>query len=263
MSRHAATRERPSRDDIAPARPARPPRRKVRRLTKWLIAVGVVATGAVFGAQWLLHQSDFRVQHVTITGNRHESAAAILGRSGLANHPSMIALNESKIVKRLETFLWVKSVSVTKKWPNTVILNVHENVAVAVAFTSKHVLEFVDGEGQPLGVAPLHVNLPTLDYLEPASTTWPFAEAGRGAAYVASQLPRAFTTQVATITDDAQGSVTLKMTTPVTFILGPPTDLHAKFVAIASVISHSTLVPGDVVDVTVPDELAVTAPSGS
>jgi hypothetical protein len=95
------------------------------------------------------------------------------------------------------------------------------------------------------------------------SSTWPFAKAGRGAAYVASQLPRAFTTQVGTITDDAQGSVTMKMTTPVTFILGAPTDLHAKFVAIASVISHSTLVPGDVVDVTVPDELAVTAPSSS
>ena len=66
MSRHAATRERPRRDEITPARPARPPRRRVRRLTKWLVAVGVVATGGVFGAQWLLHQSDFRVQHVTI-----------------------------------------------------------------------------------------------------------------------------------------------------------------------------------------------------
>jgi cell division protein FtsQ len=263
MSRHAAIRERPSRHEVAPARPPRPPRRKVRRLTKWVIALGLVATGAVFCAQWLLHQSDFRVQHVTIIGNRHESAAAILGRSGLSSHPSMIALNESKIVKKLETFLWVKSVTVTKKWPNTVLLDVHENVAVAVAFTSKHVLEFVDAQGHALGTAPLHVNLPTLDYLKPTSSTWPFAVAGRGAAYVASQLPRAFTTQVATISDDAQGSVTLKMTTPVTFILGPPTDLHAKFVAIASVISHSTLVPGDVVDVTVPDELAVTAPSGS
>jgi hypothetical protein len=78
---------------------------------------------------------------------------------------------------------------------------------------------------------------------------------------VASQLPRAFTTQVNTITDNSRGSVTLRMTTPVTFILGPPTDLHAKFVAIASVIAHSTLIPGDVVDVTVPDELAVTAPT--
>ena len=52
--------------------------------------------------------------------------------------------------------------------------------------------------------------------------------------------------------------MTFKMTTPVTFILGPATQLHAKFVAIASVIKNSTLRPGDVVDATVPGELAVT-----
>jgi hypothetical protein len=107
----------------------------------------------------------------------------------------------------------------------------------------------------------LNVNLPTLEYVHPTNSAWPFEHAGRGAAYVASQLPRAFDTQVSIISDDAKGSVTLQMTTPVTFILGPPTDLHAKFVAVASVIAHSTLVPGDVVDVTVPDELAVTPPS--
>jgi cell division protein FtsQ len=260
VSRHAATRERHRREDVAPTRVAREPRRRMHRLTKWLVSLGVTATVLAFGAQWTLHSSYFRVQHVTVSGNRHESAAAILGRSGLGDHPSMIALNETAIVKRVETFSWVHSVSVAKKWPNTVVLTVKENVAVAVAFTSKHVLEFVDAQGQPLGVAPLHENLPTLDY--PASgSSWPFATAGRGAAYVASRLPRAFTTQVHTITDDAQGSVTLKMTTPVTFILGPPTDLHAKFVAIASVIAHSTLIPGDVVDVTVPDELAVTPPT--
>jgi len=71
-------------------------------------------------------------------------------------------------------------------------------------------------------------------------------------------LPPAFASQVSVITEDDHGVVTFKMTTPVTFILGPPTQLHAKFVAIASVIAHSTLRPGDVVDATVPGELAVT-----
>lgn len=260
MSRHAATRERPRREDVAPSTP---PRRRVRRLTKWVLALGVIATLVVFGAQWTLHKSYFRVQHVTILGIHHESVAAVLGRSGLALHPSMVGLNDAEIAKRVETFAWVDTVKVTKKWPNSVILSVHENVAVAVAFTPQHVLEFVDAKGGALGTAPLHENLPTLDYLTHTPSTWPFATVGRGAAYVASQLPRAFTTQVSAITEDAQGSVTLQMTTPVTFILGPPTNLHAKFVAIASVISHSTLVPGDVVDVTVPDELAVTPPANS
>jgi hypothetical protein len=45
--------------------------------------------------------------------------------------------------------------------------------------------------------------------------------------------------------------------------LGPPTQLKAKFVAVASVIAHSTLRAGDVVNVTVPDELAVSGPAPS
>ena len=86
---------------------------------------------------------------------------------------------------------------------------------------------------------------------------------GRSAAFVASQLPKAFASQVSVITENSHGSVTLEMTTPVSFVLGPPTQLRAKFIAVASVIAHSTLGVGDVVNVTVPDELAVTGPAPS
>jgi cell division protein FtsQ len=230
-------------------------------LTKWLVSLGVIITALAFGGQWVLHQSYFRVQHVTFVGLRHEGVVAVLHASGLDDHPSMIGLNDATIRHNLAQFPWINSVQVTKHWPNTVVVTVHESVAVAVAFSSTHHLYFVDGAGRALGPAPMDVNLPTLKYLDRSSTSWPFERAGRAAAYVASQLPRAFETQVSTISDNAKGDVTLQLTTPVTFILGPPTALHAKFVAIASVIAHSTLVPGDVVDVTVPDELAVTPPS--
>jgi cell division protein FtsQ len=225
------------------------------------VALGLLVTALAFAAQWTLHSSYFRVQHVSFVGLRHEGVVAVLDASGLKAEPSMIGLNDAAITQRLETFPWINSVSIQKHWPNSVVVTVHESVAVAVAFTSTHHLEFVDATGRELGPAALNANLPTLEYVDPKGPTWPYERAGRGAAYVASQLPRAFSPQVSQITEDARGIVTLKMTTPVTFILGPATNLHAKFVAIASVIAHSTLVPGDVVDVTVPDELAVTAPS--
>jgi hypothetical protein len=76
-------------------------------------------------------------------------------------------------------------------------------------------------------------------------------------------LPRAFARQVDDVTENAHGSVTLTMTTPVTFVLGPATQLRAKFIAVASVIAHSTLGAGDVINVTVPDELAVSGPPPS
>lgn len=242
---------------------AKKPRRRLRRLTKWTVSLGLIVTALALGTQWTLHQSFFRVQHVSFVGLRHETSTAVLAASGLASHPAMFDVNDAMIKKNLSSFTWIDSVKVTKHWPNSVVVNVHESVAVAVAFTDKHVLEFVDDAGRDLGPAPLSTNLPTLEYLNPKTAAWPFARAGRGAAYVASQLPRAYSFQVSVITENAQGSLTLQMTTPVSFVLGPPTDLHAKFVAIASVIAHSTLVPGDVVDVTVPDELAVTPPTRS
>jgi cell division septal protein FtsQ len=173
----------------------------------------------------------------------------------------MINLSDATITKNLSTFTWINAVHVTKHWPNSVVVTVHESEAVAVAFGAHHVLEYVDAAGRALGVAPLKTNMPTLSYLHPLAATWPFARAGRAAAYVASQLPRAFASQVSVISEDEYGTVTIKLTTPLTFIVGPATNLHAKFVAIASVIAHSQLVPGDVVDVTVPDELAVTPPT--
>jgi cell division protein FtsQ len=230
-------------------------------LTKWLIVVGVVVTVLVVAGQWAFRQSYFRVEHVTLVGVRHESSMAVLNASGLLAHPSMVGLSDAKIERRLSSFPWIHSVSMQKRWPNTVVVTVHENVAVAVAFTAAHVLDYVDAAGSALSPAPLHANLPALEYVHPESSSWPFARAGRAAAYVASQLPRAFSSQVSAVTDNAQGEVTLQMTTPLTFMLGPATNLHAKFVAVASVIAHSTLQPGDVVDVTVPDELAVTPPS--
>jgi cell division protein FtsQ len=222
-----------------------------------LVTALVVATVAVAG-EWVLRQSYFRVQHITFIGVRHEPLALVIAASGLEAHPTMMDVNASTVKANLAQFAWIDSVQLTKHWPNTVVVTVHESTAVAVAFNGHHVLQYVDARGRDLGTAPLHANLPTLQYLHPRNALWPFAHAGRSAAFVAAQLPPAFSAQVSVITENDHGVVTFKMTTPVTFILGPPTQLHAKFVAIASVIAHSTLVPGDVVDATVPGELAVT-----
>ncbi len=245
------------------APPASRPSRRPHRLLKWLVATGLVVTALALGAQWTLHQPYFRVQHVTIVGLRHESAVAVLAASGLGSHPSMVAVSATAVRQDLSSFPWIDGVNVVKRWPNTVVVDVHEATAVAVAFDARHGLRYVSAAGRDLGPAPRRADLPTLAYADPRDATWPFARAGRAGAYVASRLPRAFASQVSLITVDAKGDVTLKLTTPVTFVLGPATQLRAKFVAVASVIAHTTLVPGDVVDVTVPDELAVTSPSSS
>lgn len=228
-----------------------------------VLVVALVLSALTVGGDWALHQSYFRVRHVDVMGLRHESRAAVLAAAGLDAQPPLIDVSAAAIEQRLSRFAWIDAVQVAKQWPSTLVLKVRERVPVAVAFNAAHVLQFVDASGHDLGPAPLHENLPSLAYGKGANASWPFARAGRGAAYVASRLPPAFASQVSVVSVSAAGSVSLKMTTPVTFVLGPPTQLRAKFVSIASVIAHARLAPGDVVDVTVPGSLAVTggAPS--
>lgn len=223
----------------------------------------LAAATIVAGGEWLIRQSYFRVQHVTLTGLTHESSAAVLAVSGLSTRPPMIDVSAAQLSRRLATFSWIGHVAIVKHWPDTLDVSVRERVAVAVAFDPHHRLRFVDAAGHDLGPAPIAANLPTLAYLHPRHATWPFERAGRAAAMVASALPPAFAAQVSVITVDRHDVVTLKMTTPLTFVLGTPTQLGAKFVAVASVIAHETLRPGDVVDVSVPGALAVTGPAPS
>ncbi len=228
-----------------------------------LVVVLLAAATLVAGGEWLVRQSYFRVHHVTVTGLTHESTAAVLAASGLAAHPPMIDVSAVQIAQRLSAFTWIDHVAIVKHWPDTLDVTVRERVAVAVAFDPHHHLRYVDRAGHDLGPAPLDANLPTLAYLHPRTGTWPYEGAARAAAMVAALLPPAFAAQVSVITVDHHDIVSLRMTTPVTFILGIPTQLHAKFVAVASVIAHETLRPGDVVDVSVPGALAVTGPPPS
>lgn len=244
-----------------------PRRRRSRRRLVVKIVVGVVLIGSTLalGGKWLLHQSIFRVQHVALTGEAHETAAEILSVTHLDAHPAMIDLSATTVQRELGVYPWIGSISLIKRWPNTVDLAVHEVAAVAVAYDAQHVLRYVSVSGRNLSTAPRSTNMPTL-VTTPASlatTTWPFEGLESAAAVVASQLPVAFASQVSQVIVDAQGNVTLQLTTPIKFFLGPATNLNAKFVAVASSIAHGTFVAGDVVDVTTPSELSVTGPSPS
>jgi len=241
------------------------PRRRGVRVLKIVVGAALVATTLVVGGQWILHQSIFRVQHVTLSGELHETSQQILSTTHLDAHPAMIDLSQTALQHDLSVYPWIGSISLVKRWPNTVDLAVHELSAVAVAMDSKHALQYVSADGRDLGPAPAAADMPTLA-TSPSSlavTSWPYQGVESAAALVASQLPVAFNTQVSQIVVDAQGNVTLQLTTPLRFYLGPATDLNAKFVAVASAIAHGTFVAGDLVDVTTPSELSVTGPSPS
>jgi len=238
-------------------------RKPIATSTKVLVLIGLTVTTLLLGGNWILHRSIFNVKTVHLYGVVHEDPKKVLKASGLQSHPSLISVSGHSIEHNLSSFRWISGVSVTKQWPSTVNVTIHETRPVAVAFNGAHVLEYVAANGADLGPAPMNANYPTLVYLNPLTTTWPFRKAGYSAVYVADRLPKSFAWQISKINVGANGSVTLEMESPVSFVLGPATKLKEKFVAIASVIAHTTLKAGDVVNVEAPTVLSVTGPPPS
>jgi cell division protein FtsQ len=233
-----------------------------RRRWPFVVALSVLAlVGAALAGDWALHTSYFSVRHVRVSGAVHESAAAVLAASGLETHPAMIDVDPGLIARRLEGFPWVRSARVLEHWPSTVTIAITERTAVAVARGYRGQLELVDAAGAILAPAPAGTNLPIVVATgERPGQPWPFTSWARPATAVAATLPLAFSAQVAAIRVDRAGNVTLAMTSPLTFLMGAALDLHNKYVAIAAVIAHGHLNPGDVIDVSVPSSVTVSGP---
>lgn len=236
------------------------------RRSRTLVAVGVGAAllvGAAAGADGALHSSLFGASHVTVLGARHESVASVERVAGLDGAPPLVDVDPGAIASRLAAaFPWIDTVSVSTSWPHSVTITITERRAVAEVRTSGGKWELVDETGRRLGPPAAHETLPHLSFAAPPIDqrlpNLP-AQAIPGL-YVAATLPPAFAWEVRSIDVDAQGWVTLELTTPVTFVLGPAVDLRPKYEDVAAVIGSTTLHTGDVVDVSVPQAMTVSGP---
>lgn len=232
---------------------------------RWLVVLGlcvlVVATLAV-AADAVLHLSYFRVQRVVITGLEHESTAQVDAITGLGRHPPMVDLDNGALAAAVERLPWVAVAHVHEQWPHTVEIDVTAETAVGVARGAHGALYLVGGTGRSLGEVAVSRTLPLLDAVGATTSSWPFSGWARPAAHVASELPVAFSNQVADVAVSRDGDVRLTLTSPLTIDLGASTDLGAKFAAIAAVLARADLLhAGDLVDVSVPGSPTVSGPS--
>lgn len=238
-----------------------PSRRRWRFVERLAIGVAIAAT-LIFGVRWVLHTSYFRVQRVEIVGLTHESRASALAITGLTAHPAMIDLNDGAIASEIEQLSWVQSATVQQRWPHTVVITVTPRTPVGVAYGANGALWLVSAQGTQLSVVTKDTAYPLLEAVgSKPQWRWPYATWAAPAAAVAAQLPAAFSSQVSVVSVNRSDVVDLELTTPITLTLGPPTQLHAKFVAAAAVLARADLLhAGDRVDLTVPSSPVVSGP---
>jgi len=234
-----------------------------RRRKRLLILVGVAGLFVLALVAWaLLHQSIFRLHHVEVSGNVHESQHELMAISGLANTPALIDLSAAQIEDQMQQLPWVGVAKVSVVWPSTVKVTITERRpvgTVAVLGT----WDVVDKTGrvleqrkiQPAGLA--QIEAPVTQH--PVVGAF-FTGISRGAFQVAGSLPVAFKSQVSLIVARPNGTVTLHLVRPVIIKLGHVTDLTQKYKDIAAVVAGATLHAGDVLDVSVPQSSTISGP---
>lgn len=113
------------------------PARKVNRAVvfKWLLLVGVIGMvtyGLVATPGMVETVSNQRVEHVIIEGDINfisEQEVLVAVNSFISE--SMVMVNLVDIKQTLESMPWVRNVTIRKEWPDTLVLNMVEEQAIA------------------------------------------------------------------------------------------------------------------------------------
>lgn len=109
-------------------------RQWARRWLTWkpLLALALVLV-VVVGGLWLVYFSSFlSVQGVRVAGNDQLSAAEVRRAAAVPQGDALATVDLDRIRSRVEALAPVRSADVTRQWPDEVLIDVTERVAIAV-----------------------------------------------------------------------------------------------------------------------------------
>jgi len=108
------------------------------------------------GYLWSSHSPFFQIETVKISGNKHFSKGEIMGMAGLDIRSNLVAVDKGELGQRLLANGWIGQVDIDKEWPGTLVINIKERQAVAMAKSSGRPLFYIDRYGH--GIARVEEN---------------------------------------------------------------------------------------------------------
>ena len=222
---------------VAPAGPpphgANPARR--RALMPWALVTGtLVILGAV--GVGLTYTPVFHAKTITVTGERQLSEQRILKIAGIGPGTNVFHANLGAVERRLERNPWIADAVVTRHLPSTLTVRVSERRPVALTRAADGRLVYVAVDGTVLAPAPTHTSLPQVVTTATAAGDITARSAG---AVVAQGLPASLVAQVASISVDDSGAVTVLMRSGVTATYGDASEPEAKGQALKAVLNYA------------------------
>lgn len=223
-----------------------------RHRRRWIGALAVVALLAAGGFA-LVHSSVFGARHVEVTGDAHVPVRTVIATAGLATSPPLVDLSPAVIASRVEALPWVDTAKVELSWPSTVRIHVTDRVPVAVTETAAGAFDLVDRSGRvlatyatrPAGFPEIEATgvLPAVGHDVSAPT--------RQLAAVAAAMPESMVAEVRLVGFSGH-EMAVALDDSITALLGDPSELADKFVALATVLAHGALTGIKTIDLRVP-----------
>jgi cell division septal protein FtsQ len=99
--------------------------------TQSVLLIGLIA-GAAYGFTMFLQEPDaFHVKTIGVAGARVLPEADIVAHSGVSKADNILLLDAARIEERLELLPYVRSCTVTRVFPDKVVIRIEERTAVA------------------------------------------------------------------------------------------------------------------------------------
>lgn len=223
-------------------------RRQWRR--RWLawryVLVGVLALALLVGGTWLVYFSEvLTVKRVDVSGQHLLTRSEVLQSARVPTGEQLARVDLDAIAARLRSLAEVRSVEVSRKWPDGIEIDVVERVAVAVIDIGGR-LRGLDAEGvvfDDYRKAP-----PGLPRISSTSQTDP--DALKEAATVVAALPRELSAMVDHIEVLTVDQITLVLRDQRIVLWGSSDDSATK----AEVLLQLLRQPAKVYDVSVPGQ---------
>jgi cell division protein FtsQ len=198
----------------------------------WRLAFFAVLGLAVLavGAWALLGSSLLVVRHEIVTGNGTVPPAEIVSAAGIRHGTPMAQVNAGAAVHRIEEIGQVLSASVSRSWPDTIVISVRERTPVFAVRGGGH-FTLVDAFGvtvrsarrRPAGMA----------VLEPPPGQLRLSPAVHAAALVLRALPAHLRALVASVAAPSAQDIQLRLRGGITVVWGTSSQARAKAAEVA------------------------------
>jgi cell division protein FtsQ len=181
----------------------------------------LAAVGVVGAAAWILFGSPLLVvRSVTVSGTRLVPRSEVLASSGVQLGTPLIRVNTARAAARIEQITQVRSVKVTRSWPNRLVIVVRERTPVLVLPAYGGGYDLTDAHGVVLQrVARRPADLPFYPTVAPEGALRGDPDLTAAAA-VLGELPARLRRSVVSVTAPHPDQVTLRLAGGVTVLWG-------------------------------------------